>query len=153
MDWIELKKKIYYWDGSWRDIYVFNTTREDWQMWADYVSKTYKATFEIFDTTVRAGNVDLSKVFNYWDGAIEEGSSVTIFMAELEIDARFVEEHQIENFIGPDKINCIEDHNKVISYMKEVSKLLNKKVQLTPENEPEIVLISVDKDDVFFQMQ
>jgi hypothetical protein len=153
MDWIELKEKVYYWDGSWRDIYVFNTTKEDWQTWADFVNKTYKARFEIFDTTVKEGKVDLSRVFDYWNRAIEEGSSVTIFIEDIEINARFVEEQQIENFIGPDKINCIEEHDKVISYMKEVSKILNKKVHLTPENEPEIALITVDKNEVFIHIQ
>jgi hypothetical protein len=29
MDWSELKNGIYYWDGSWRDIYVFDTKIED----------------------------------------------------------------------------------------------------------------------------
>lgn len=31
MNWTDLKNKIYYWDGSWRDIYVLQTNRDDWK--------------------------------------------------------------------------------------------------------------------------
>jgi hypothetical protein len=41
MEWVDLKKKIYYWDGSWRDIYILETTLEDNKKWADYVNDKY----------------------------------------------------------------------------------------------------------------
>lgn len=29
--WDELEAQIYYWDGSWRDLYVQDTNNEDWK--------------------------------------------------------------------------------------------------------------------------
>ena len=39
IDWRELKNKIYYLDGSLRDIYIHGTTRDDWQKWVDFVNE------------------------------------------------------------------------------------------------------------------
>ncbi len=47
MDFQKLKDKIYYSDGSLRDIYVHNTTKEDWQIWADFVNKNYNLVNEL----------------------------------------------------------------------------------------------------------
>jgi len=80
MDWQILKDKIYYLDGSWRDIYVHNTTTED--------------------------------------------------------------------DIAPNEINSLADHNKLMDYMTRLSKVLNKTVVLTPENQSDFVLISVYKDEI-----
>lgn len=42
MNWKDLKDKIYYWDGSWRDIYVQESTRDDWENWINLVNANYK---------------------------------------------------------------------------------------------------------------
>ncbi len=43
MRWEDLKKKVYAGDGSWRDIYVHDTTRADWAQWIDYVNEHYRS--------------------------------------------------------------------------------------------------------------
>jgi len=42
MNWKELKDEIYYWDGSYRDIYVLCTSLTDWEKWITYVNANYK---------------------------------------------------------------------------------------------------------------
>ena len=50
--------------------------------------------------------------------------------------------------IIPDEINSIDDHDKLMNYMTRLSFALNKIVVLTFENQADIVLISVDKDEI-----
>jgi hypothetical protein len=66
MDWQQLKKEIYYCDESLRDIYVHNTTKDDWQIWADFVNENYKTVFHIHETEVKSGKVNLQRVFDFW---------------------------------------------------------------------------------------
>ena len=56
----------------------------------------------------------------------------------------------MENDIDPREFNSIEDHDKLIKYMIDISILLDKIVILTPENERETVLLKVNKNDVVF---
>jgi hypothetical protein len=57
-------------------------------------------------------------------------------------------EEEIENDITPKEVNSLDDHNKLLEYMKGLSKVLNKQVILTPENQPNFILISVDNNIV-----
>ena len=148
MDWQILKEKIYYWDGSWRDIYVHDTTKEDWQIWADFVNKNYKTSFHTYDREVRTNNVDLTQIFDYWDGLRENCSTATVYIDNIQVNAHFFTDQEIENDITPEEINSIDDHNKLVNYMIGLSTLLNKIVVLTPENAPDIILISVDKEKI-----
>lgn len=148
MDWQELKDKIYYGDGSLRDIYIHNTTKKDWQLWADFVNTTYKTSFHIYETEVRENKVDLSKIFDYWNGVHEYCSTATVYVDNIQVNAHFFTEEEIENDIAPSQINSIADHNKLLDYMKNLSKILNKPVTLTPENQANFVLIFVDIDDI-----
>jgi len=148
MDWQELKDKVYYWDGSWRDIYIHNTTKEDWQLWADFVNTNFKTSFHIYETEVKENKVDLTKICEYWNGVHECCSTATVYVDNIKVNAHFFIKEEIENDITPNEINSIDDHNKLVDYMKSLSKILNKPVFLTPENQADFVLISVDKDEV-----
>ena len=148
MKWQILKEKIYYWDGSWRDIYVHDTTKKDWQIWADFVNKNYRTSFHIYDTEVRTDNVDLTKVFDYWAGLQENCSTATVYLDNIKVNAHFFTDEELENDITPDEINSIEDHNKLVEYMVGLSTALNKNVVLTVENAPDIVLISVNGNKI-----
>lgn len=65
------------------------------------------------------------------------------FIDEIQINNHFFIENEIENDISPKEINSIQDHEKIINYMINISSLLNKPIILTPENEQETILIKV----------
>ncbi|RKG36603.1 hypothetical protein, partial [Acinetobacter rongchengensis] len=67
---------------------------------------------------------------------------------DIQINNHFFTDTRIENDISPTEINSIQDHEKIISYMTNISKALNKTIILTPENEPETILIKVINDFV-----
>lgn len=41
MNWKYLKDKIYFSDGSLRDIFISDTTCSDWEKWVQYVNKNH----------------------------------------------------------------------------------------------------------------
>ncbi|ARS42457.1 hypothetical protein CA265_23485 [Sphingobacteriaceae bacterium GW460-11-11-14-LB5] len=45
MNWELLRKKIYYIDGSLRDVYIKDTSMEDWEKWIDLVNTKYEVKF------------------------------------------------------------------------------------------------------------
>ena len=42
MYWAELKDKIYYCDGTLRNLYIFDTNIDDLKKWTVFVNKNYK---------------------------------------------------------------------------------------------------------------
>lgn len=153
MEWQIIRDKIYYKDGSYRDIYINNTTREDWQLWAEFVNDHYKTSFLIYETQAKTDKVDITKAFDYWNGNHDNCSTATVFVDGIQVNAHFFNENVIEQDITPTEINTIDDHNKLVAYMIRLSKVLDKEVVLTSENKPENVLISVDKDQVFLILE
>lgn len=148
MNWQDIKDNIYSPDGSFRDIYILNTTRQDWKMWVDFVNSNYKTTMHIFETKVLEDKIDFKKVLDYWDGDFDNCSTASVFLDKIKVNAHFFQDDQIENDITVTEITTIEDHNKLIEYMTGLSHVLQKPVILTPENDSEIVLISVENNSV-----
>jgi hypothetical protein len=154
MDWKSLKEKIYYLDGSLRDIYVKDTTRNDWEKWIDLVNNNYSVEFYNGQTEKRENRIDKNIVFDYWERKTDILGNATIKLDTIIIKCYFFIEQQIENDIAPAEINSIDDHNKLLSYLKDVSKVLDKKVFLTPESysgdEPQ--LITVERNEVSIRL-
>lgn len=148
MNWQDIKDNIYFLDGSFRDIYILNTTKEDWRIWVDFVNSHYKTSFFIHETQTREDKIDMNKVLDYWNGNIDNCSVASVFLDNIVVNAHFFEDDQIENDITATEFNTIEDHNRLIQYMTGLSNALQKPVILTPENDSEIVLISVENNTV-----
>ena len=92
--------------------------------------------------------IDFEVIKGYFNGEHKLCSSASIFIDKIQINNHFFIDTEIENDISPKEIKSIDDHNKLIRYMTELSKVLDKKVILTPENEVETILISVNKDEI-----
>ena len=150
MKWTELKNKIYYWDGSWRDIYVLNTARHDWKIWVDYVNKNYPIDWFNGKTNTDEKKIDFNVIEEFWSGNLDLCSTAKIFIDKIQINAHFFDDTEMENDIDPREFNSFEDHEKLIKYMTDLSILLDKEVILTPENEHETVLFKVNKNVVAF---
>lgn len=150
MNWTNLKDKIYYWDGSWRDIYVLQTNRDDWKIWVDYVNKNYRIEWFNGKADKDENQIDFSVIEGFWSGDHDLCSSAKVFIDKIQINAHFFDDSEMENDIDPREFNSIDDHNKLIKYMSDISILLDKEVILTPENENETVLLKVIKDNIEF---
>ena len=83
-------------------------------------------------------------------GIIDICPTSSIFIKEIQINVHFWGDSEIENDIDPEQINSLEDNLALITYMSEISDLLNKEVLLTPENYHEICLIRVNINNIEF---
>jgi hypothetical protein len=150
MNWTDLKDKIYYWDGSWRDLYVLQTTRADWKIWVDYVNRNYRIEWFNSKADKDENQIDFSVIEEFWSGDHDLCSTAKVFIDKIQINAHFFDETEMENDIDPREFNSIDDHNKLIKYMSDLSILFDKEVILTPENEHETFLLKVIKNNVEF---
>lgn len=149
MNWTDLKSKIYYKDGSLRDIYILGTDRADWGKWVGHVNQKYTIKWFNPKTQKTDEKVDFEVIEEYWNGNGNFFSTAHVFLGKTQVNAHFFQEDEIENDIAPTEFKTIEDHEKLMDYMAGLSLLLDKEVILTPENMREIVLVKVSKDGVF----
>jgi len=150
MNWIELKDKVYHWDGSWRDIYVLNTNRSDWERWVNYVNKNYRVDWYNGKVEKDETKIDFNVITEFWGGNDDLSSTARVFLDKIQINAHFFDDNELENDIDPREFNSIEDHNMLIKFMSDLSRILDKEIVLTPESEHETVLFKVYKTDVEF---
>ncbi|GAB3833520.1 hypothetical protein [Hymenobacter jeollabukensis] len=149
MDWNQLKEEIYYVDGSLLDIYVLNTTAEDWWRWVELVNANYSVTFSGLDSGQTQDWIDFAVVERMWAKPEErEWSTARIQLRNFTINCLFFWEGDIENDIDPKDFQSIEDHEALLLYLQRVSEALQKPVRLTPENTEEMALIEVNGSDV-----
>lgn len=152
MEWQKLKDKIYFEDGSLRDIYVHNVTLHDWKLWIDYVNRKHKTSFHIYDTERVDEKISIDTIAAYFQDNKDFGCEATVYVGSIIIKTYFFIEEEIENDISPKDIQSLEDHYALLDYMQGLSNVLNKKVVLTPENMPEVVLIAVESSNVVINL-
>ncbi|WP_183558824.1 hypothetical protein [Mucilaginibacter sp. SP1R1] len=147
MNWDNIKEQIYFEDGSLRDIYVLNTTRDDWYRWIEYVNSNYPVNFynHGLDEDIQFRQIDPQAVTDRWDGKSDYNCIVIVRIKDAYLKAHFFAEDEIENDISPKEFNSEEQHLALLKYLQEVSQLLNKKVILTDESRPERVLLLVKR--------
>ena len=148
MNWTELKQKIYFKDGSFRDIYILQTNIEDNEKWADYVNESYRIEWFNGVTQADETKIDFAVIKEFWNGNQDLCSTANVFIGKVQINNHFFIDTEIENDIDPREINTISDHECVVKYMTDLSNLLDKPVILTPENEQETILMIVSKSEV-----
>ena len=148
MNWTELKEKIYYWDGSWRDLYILQTNLDDNLKWTNYVNENYRIEWFNGLTQADEKKIDYEVIKEFWNGNLDLCSTAKVFIDKIQINNHFFDNEEIENDIDPREINSIEDHEIVVKYMKDLALLLDKTIILTPENDKEIVLMKVSKDGI-----
>lgn len=151
MNWEELRNRVYYEDGSLRDIYIRNITPADWRCWADYVNANYPVDFFIGSVLI-GKSIDFNYVDSYWQDSNLECPAASIHLGHIIVNTFFSDEHEIENDVSPKEITSSEDHQTLVEYLKKISILLNRPVELTEENYkvPEEILMIVEGDKVTF---
>ncbi len=119
MNWQTLKDKIYYLDGSLRDIYILDTTKDDWKNWTDFVNKNYKTSFHIYETETTKDKIDFSIILEYWMGKKDSSAMATVYVDNIVIKAYFFDDQEIENDITPTEFNSIDDHKRLMKFMTD----------------------------------
>ena len=134
VSWEELQQYVYYGDGSWRDIYVLDASREDWKLWADFVNANYQVEFFDGDDSGQS-QIDFVKAEAYWDSHGQANTPTAyFFVGELVINCHFFRDDEVENDLDPSKITSYAVHQQLMNYLTRLSQALGKEVVLTPDN-------------------
>ena len=136
MIWEKIKTDIYYSDGSLRDIYVLDSTIEDWKKWIGFINENYQVKFKYFDNQGNKkieSKINFDEVSKYWNN-YENSISAEFLVGEVLLKCYFFSSDEIENDFFPEEVKSLEQHYLILDYLKSISKILNKEIILTPEN-------------------
>jgi hypothetical protein len=121
MNWISYKNE-FAWDGSWRDIYILNTTIEDWDKFINFLRNNGYSAAALPD--------DLSNIFT--DDAIRP--LLTINVAGVTLNCHFFTEKEIELDLDPREVTGEDKAKELFNFMGAVGRALQMTVRMTPEN-------------------
>jgi hypothetical protein len=129
MNWAEIKKGLYTFNGLYKDIVVFDTTEEDWYKYIEYINEKY----EIF-TWDKNNKMEYERVKYFWGKNVSNYILVfLVYINKMPIQAVINRADIIENTFHPKLIETEDDHRKILEYMRNISKILNKEVILAEE--------------------
>lgn len=139
MDWAEIKT-AFDWDGSWRDLYVFDTDARDWRRLLEYVKERgYSLRFE--QGVVQPLPSDPSGLF------VGESESMSLLMIDIggvALCAHFFAREEIELDLDPREVQSMTKAEALFDFMRGLGQALGKAVRLTPENQSDYVLFVYD---------
>lgn len=144
-NWEEIKW-IFEPDGTLRDIYVENVNIEDWKILIDYLNTSHILKYGPSNDNKIVNKADkdyLIKLLTDETGEMEL-KTVSVIIENIIINTHFFTIDEIEFDVEPREINSETDYEKLLSFMNEISKLLNKPLILTGENQIDFPLIKTD---------
>ncbi len=139
-------KWIFKSDWTLRDIYVQNTSKEDWGKLIDLLNSEYEIKY------FSENKINKEKVYQYFadETGEVESSTITIQLENIKINCHYFFIEQIEFNIAPSEIKTDLDFKKILSFMRKISTVLKKQITLTAENEPKFPLIKIfEKENIF----
>ena len=135
-------------DDSLRDIYVQNTSIEDWGKLIDLLNSEYNLKY------FSENKINKDEVFKYLEDETGEVESktVSIEIENIKINCHFFLIEQIEFDIEPSEIKTKSDFEKVLSFMKLISSTLKKQITLTGENDASFPLVKINLEENIFKI-
>ena len=135
-------------DGSLRDIYIQNTSIEDWGKLIDLLNSKYKLKY------FSESKINKEDVLKYLKDETGEMECRTVFIEieNIKINCHFFLIEQIEFDIEPNEIKTKLDFEKVLSFMSLISSTLKKQITLTGENEANFPLVKINTEENVFKI-
>jgi hypothetical protein len=123
----ETSRWMFEWDGSWNDIYVKNTTADDWNAFFSLISSNWKHRY------TREGEPD--KLPEEWFAEMPLGShSLDINLDAITVTCVHFDREEIELFIDPREIKSEKEFSTLLEFMSTISRKLRKDIYMGAEN-------------------
>jgi hypothetical protein len=121
-------KKDFEWDGSWRDIYVFKTTLDDWRALCACLRAAYELGFQI-DGITQPFPPAPEEVF-----AIRKQGSplLRVRVGGILVACHFFTPEQMEFDIDPREVTSQSDLDALLGFLRRVGDAVGKPVAVTP---------------------
>lgn len=129
----ESVKRAFEWDGSWRDVYVLNTSENDWNAVLEGLHCNYALSLFIDGELWTKALPTFSAIL-----AMREHSGFTakIDVSNITIKCHFFTEDQIEFDIDPREVQP-ENWPQFYDFLFYISRITKKFCRLTEENFPD----------------
>jgi hypothetical protein len=121
------------------------------------VNATYPVRFRDTNQQEHA-TIDMEAVLAYWQGdRLDDMPFASISVGNVQINCFFLAEDSLDGDINPQDIQSVEDHQALLKYLSDVSRLLAKQIVLLDEGtrisatdhfEPAALLV-VTQDQVY----
>ena len=134
MKWEDYKVEFEF-DGSWRDIYVLNTTISHWQLLIDFLHS------DIYEHSCTVGGDESelpSLAKEIFDAEHEFKPLLHLTVGSAILNCHFFTDEEIEFDIDPREIQSERQAEQIFAFMRQIGELLDKEVILTPENLREV---------------
>jgi hypothetical protein len=141
MEWNLLKEKVYFVDGTLRDIMVYNMNQQLWEKWIKYVNDEYSLEFRSFSNSLILNYIDINLVKDEWAG--KEFFYAIIDINGISVRCYFNSINILEHDFYPQEVTTEQKHNELMQYLISSSKLLEKEIIITPEMQNEDILMSI----------
>ena len=126
------------WDGGFRDIYVLNTDRSDWDALLAFLDRSeWPVVFKVNDEP-KAIPSDTRQVFELRD---ELDFSLSVVVGRALLHFHFFAPSEIECDLDPRDVRDESDWKSLLEFMARVGRHLEKDVRLTDENGPEDIIV------------
>lgn len=137
MNWSLYQKEFQVTNGSLRDIYVHDTTIGDWRStWAWLRSKGYQLSYSV-DGQARELPEDPQEALSLRKTA---ATLLSIHIGSVQVNCHFFGVDDIEMDIDPQQVTSDETLEALFSFLLGLSGVLNKRVDLTDEGDPDRVI-------------
>lgn len=135
-------------DGTLRDIYVQNTSLNDWGKLIDLLNAEYDLNY------FSENKINKTEVYKYLEdetGEVEM-KTLSINLENIKINCHFFLIEEIEFDIAPSQIKSKLEFEKILSFMTKISSTLKKKITLTGENHINFPLIEINVEENIFKI-
>ena len=145
--WDDVKEDFFV-DGSWRDIYVLDTTFSDWQKVIDAIWEKFSPNFLIDGKPASFPD----RVEQVWQIRKHATALLSFSIDGMRLNCHFFNDSDIEFDLDPREVTGIDRAHSLISFMEMLGRTSVKTVVMTLENLQEAVLFKYfpEQDAVFW---
>lgn len=141
VNWEEYRS-FFNWDGSWLDLYIIRTTKDDWQRLLDFLrSRDFPFQFSLDEECPLPQ--EAAEIFATWEHAVP---LLRIQTDGPVLNCHFFTEEEIEFDLDPREVPTEREAEKLFQFIQALGKALGKAVRMTPENLQEKVLLEYDPE-------
>ncbi|TIT17924.1 MAG: hypothetical protein E5W81_18180 [Mesorhizobium sp.] len=140
MNWEQIASD-FAWDGSWRDIYVLNTSEADWQgVWNILLEWTPPASFSV------SGKIESMPLGVEAVLESETGSLLSFYVGPIQLACHFFSADEIEFDFDPRQVTGKTEVEHLDRFMRLLGDATGKPIILTQENDQEAIIARYSPD-------
>ncbi|RZJ03403.1 MAG: hypothetical protein EON89_11840 [Brevundimonas sp.] len=140
MKWIDAAPD-FAWDGSWRDIYILNTSLDDWQRVVDSLRGNSPPPRLLFDGASVPIPSSIKSVFERGDD--ESRPVLHLKAGNISLKCHFFDIGEIEFDLDPREVLSEKGFGYLTTFMSQIANAAGKPAILTHENVRDAVIVNV----------